>query len=165
MNTAIWWIRRDLRLSDNPALSAAVAQGGAVIPCFILDPRLMDHPNTAEKRRAFLLAGLAALDDDLRHRGSRLVIRQGNPRIELQRLQQESHATAIFAEADFSPYARQRDARIAGHLPLHLVDSPTVRHPQEVHKADGNPYTVFTPFKKTWLNRPLPAAEDLLPAP
>jgi len=69
MNAAIWWIRRDLRFTDNPALSAAVARGGPVIPCFILDPRLMDHPNTAEKRRAFLLAGLTTLDADLRRRG------------------------------------------------------------------------------------------------
>lgn len=60
MSIAFWWIRRDLRLADNPALSAAVASGQQVIPCFVIDPRLMDSPDTAEKRRAFLLGGLAA---------------------------------------------------------------------------------------------------------
>ncbi len=165
MLTVIWWIRRDLRLADNPALTAALAAGRQVIPCFIIDPRLMDGPAAAEKRRAFLLAGLHTLDTGLRARGSRLVIRMGNPLAELLRLRQESGAAAVFAEADFSPFARRRDARIAAQLPLHLHGGPTLRHPNDVLKADGTPYTVFTPYKRAWLNLPLPSAEHLLPAP
>jgi len=53
MHTAIWWIRRDLRLADNPALTAAAANGARVIPCIVIDPRLLGGTGKAEKRWAF----------------------------------------------------------------------------------------------------------------
>ena len=165
MHTVIWWIRRDLRLADNSALAAAAANSMQVIPCFVIDPRLMNITGTAEKRQAFLLGGLVALDAELRRRGSYLVVRRGDPLNELRRLIAESGAQAIYAEPDFSPYARQRDARVAEHLPLHLVGGPSLRHPDQVRRDDGTPYTVFTSFKKAWLTQPLPHPSDLLPPP
>lgn len=81
---AIRWIRRDLRLHDNPALHAAFKAAQSVVPCFILDPALLTQ--AASTRRAFLLAGLRALDADLRSRGGQLMLRQGNPLAELTRL-------------------------------------------------------------------------------
>jgi deoxyribodipyrimidine photo-lyase len=86
----IWWIRRDLRLSDNQALTAALSEGQGVIPVYILDDQLIRNP--AEKRQAFLFAGLRELDHDLRKRGSRLVIRRGDPIIEISRLAAECSA-------------------------------------------------------------------------
>ncbi len=163
--TTIWWIRRDMRLTDNLALAAAVAAGDQVIPCFIFDPHLMHRANVGDKRRAFLLSGLQALDRELRLRGSYLIVQAGDPVAELARLQHQTDAIAIYAEADFSPYARARDARVATVLPLHLCGMPTVRHPDAMRKADGTPYTVFTPFKRAWLAQPLPTPADLLPAP
>ena len=78
----------------------------------------------------------------------------------------ESEAEAIFAEEDFSRYARQRDADIAQRLPLQLVGGPVVHPPGTLLKQDGTPYAVFTPFKKNaWLQRPLPRAVNLLPTP
>ena len=74
MRTAIWWIRRDLRLSDNQALSAAIGTAEQVIPVFILDPALISSPYVGEKRLAFLLEGLRRLDADLQQRGSRLIL-------------------------------------------------------------------------------------------
>src|SRR5690242_8592793 len=77
----IWWLRRDLRLADNVALTTALARGGAVIPVFVLDPTLLASPfhAGAARRRAFLFSGLAAVDRDLRTRGARLVVREGRP--------------------------------------------------------------------------------------
>ena len=66
MDTAIWWVRRDLRLSDNQALMLALAQAERVIPLFILDPKLLNSQFTGQKRVAFLFQGLDALDKDLR---------------------------------------------------------------------------------------------------
>ena len=77
MSTAIWWIRRDLRLSDNQALTAALAQADQVIPTFIIDPALWHSAYSGEKRLAFLLGGLRHLAADLEARGSRLLIRRG----------------------------------------------------------------------------------------
>ncbi|MDH7484840.1 MAG: deoxyribodipyrimidine photo-lyase [Anaerolineae bacterium] len=172
MSTAIWWARRDLRLADNQALQAALAHAGQVVPVFVLDPVLLTAPEAGAKRAAFLFGGLRALDAQLRARGSRLIIRQGDPRDELAALLAESGATAIFAEEDPWPYGRQRDLRVAATLPLHLVGGLTVQPPGAVLKADGNPYTVFTPFSRQWQAllssqepTPLPAPERLAAPP
>ncbi len=151
MTTAIWWIRRDLRLADNDALTAALSQARRVIPVFILDPVPLAGPMSSDKRNAFLFAGLHALDADLQARGSRLIVRRGRPAEELSRLMAETEANAIYAEEDYSPYARQRDAEVAVGLPLNLVGSSAIRPPGLVMKRDGSPYTVFTPFSRAWL--------------
>ncbi|NPV86784.1 MAG: deoxyribodipyrimidine photo-lyase [Anaerolineae bacterium] len=154
MKTAIWWIRRDLRLKDNHALCEALAAADMVLPVFVLDPFLL--AKAAEKRRAFLFDGLHRLDRALRERGSYLVLRQGSPLEELSRLVAESGATAIYAEEDISPYARRRDSLVASVLPLHFVHGVTAHHPAAVRKPDGEPYTVFTPFSRMWKVLPLP---------
>ncbi len=159
--TSLWWIRRDLRLSDNPALHKALQQG-PVIPVFILDPHLLNR--TPARRQAFLFGGLAELDAELQKRGSGLVIRRGRPEIELLNLIIETGAQAIYAEEDYTPYARARDERIANPLPLTLVQGQTVHHPASVLKPDGSPYTVFTPFSKAW-KALLPVSLTPLPAP
>jgi deoxyribodipyrimidine photo-lyase len=165
MTIAIWWIRRDLRLSDNQALTAALTHADQVIPAFILDPTLLASPYANDKRLAFLLAGLHQLAADLARHGSLLIFRRGDPLAQLTQLVSESGAAAIFAEEDFSPYARRRDAKIAQNLSLRLVGGVTVQPPAAVQKTDGSPYTVFTPFSKAWKALPLPASANLLPAP
>ena len=162
---ALWWIRRDLRLRDNPALHAALNHAGQVLPVFIIDDALWHSPYVGEKRLAFLLGGLRALDADLRARGSRLLVRSGDPVAALTRLARETGADALFAQADVSPYARQRDARVAAALPLHLTPGLTALPVDAVRKADGGPYVVYSPYARRWKAQPLPAAADLLPAP
>jgi len=147
--TAIWWIRRDLRLTDNPTLHSAL-EAGEVVPVFILDPAFSSQ---SPRRKSFLHEGLHALDKDLRSRSSYLVIRHGSPLETLRALLAETKSTAIFAEADFTPYARHRDAEIARHLPLQLIHGQTVQHPDFIKKADGTPYTVYTPYAKAWKSR------------
>ncbi len=165
MKTAIWWIRRDLRLSDNQALHAALAHSRYVLPVFVLDPALWNSGYTGDKRRAFLLGGLRALDADLRARGSRLTVRCGRPEQELARLRDETGAIAIFAEADVSPYARRRDAQVAAEVPLRLTGGLTIRPPEAVRKADGGIYTVYTPYNRAWRDLPMLDARELLPTP
>lgn len=163
MRVAIWWIRRDLRLADNPALTAALAMADQIIPLFILDPHLAQAPTTGAKRLAFLLNSLRNLDADLARRGSRLIFRQGDPQTVLADLVTAAGAGAIVAQADVSPYARRRDAAVAEHLPLQLTPGVTVFPSDVVTKADGSPYTVFTPFSRTW--KALPPNLTPLPAP
>jgi deoxyribodipyrimidine photo-lyase len=166
--TALWWIRRDLRLADNPALQAAL-QRGAVIPVFTLDPHLLAR--TPANRQNFLFNGLRALDQELKKRGSSLIARSGPPERVLLNLLIQAGADAIFAEEDFTPYARARDTKIVDSLPLNLIHGQTVHHPLIIHKADGAPYTVFTPFSKAWKSlvpselSPLPAPDIFPPAP
>lgn len=150
---SIWWLRRDLRLGQNPALQAALENSQTVLPVYILDPVLLRRP--APNRQGFLFAGLRALDADLRARGSRLIVRAGTPLVELRRLLEESGAAVIYAVEDTSPYARRRDGAIARDLPLFLTGGSTVHPPGAMHKAEGGAYTVFTPFSKAWKSLPL----------
>src|SRR5512134_2744747 len=120
--TSIWWIRRDLRLTDNPALHAALAVG-PVLPVFIIDPAFS---RSSPRRKDFLYEGLYALDKDLRTRGSYLVVRSGRPLDVLKQVLTETGADAIYAEEDFTPYAQRRDTEIEHHLPLTLVNGQTV---------------------------------------
>jgi deoxyribodipyrimidine photo-lyase len=165
VRTAIWWIRRDLRLTDNQALAAALAYADCLVPAFILDPELLDSPYVGDKRVAFLFGGLRQLDADLQARGSRLVIRRGEPLSELRALLGQTGATRIFAEEDFSPYALRRDARVAEALPVHMTEGVTVHPPDVILKPAGTPYTVFTPFSRAWKAVPLPSERALLEAP
>ena len=164
-SVALWWIRRDLRLSDNQSLAAALAEAGQVVPVFVLDSALRESPYVGSKRLAFLLDGLRQLDADLHARGSRLIVRQGQPRREIAALMAETGADKIFAEQDHSGHARQRDAEMARHLPLHLISSLTVHPPAAVLKADGEPYTVFTPFGRAWKALTPPLLNLVQPAP
>ncbi|MFN2196357.1 MAG: cryptochrome/photolyase family protein [Anaerolineales bacterium] len=165
MKTTIWWIRRDLRLTDNQSLAAAVQSGDQVVPVFILDKALLASEYVGEKRLAFLFAGLHALDQDLRARGARLLIRRGHPVSELSKLAAEVDAQAVFAEEDYSPYARRRDQLVADALSLTRLPGLTVQHPNRVHKSGGGAYTVYTPFMRRWKALRPPAASDVLLPP
>jgi len=158
---SIWWIRRDLRLTDNPALQSAL-EAESVIPVFILDPHLLSRP--APKRQAFLFNGLRALDADLRKRGGYLVVRRGEPLEVLRNLMTETGASTIFVEEDYTPYARKRDTKIARELPLQLVMGQVLQHPEFIKKADGDPYTIYTPYSKQWKSM-LPDELNISPAP
>ena len=161
MKKTIWWIRRDLRLRDNATLHAALAHGD-VIPVFVRDPHLGGA--ISARRQSFLWDVLKALDTSLRAKGSRLIFRNGTPESALTQLMHKTGATTIFAEEDYTPYARQRDEKIAKSLPLKLVQGQLIHHPLAALKADGTPYTVFTPFSKNW-KALLPPTLDILPAP
>jgi deoxyribodipyrimidine photo-lyase len=157
----IWWIRRDLRLEDSPALTAAIQADPAVLPVFILDDHLLSKP--ADKRQAFLLNGLGALDLELKHLGSGLIVRRGDPVLELARLMAESGAASVYAEEDVSPYARKRDTAVARQVDLHLVQGASYFPPSVVKGSGGNPFKVFTPYSHAW--KALPFSDQVLPKP
>jgi deoxyribodipyrimidine photo-lyase len=157
--TAIWWVRRDLRRRDNPALNAA-AGAGRVLPVFVLDDALWGPSGDA--RRAFLVASLRALDESL---GGHLVVRHGHPASVIPSLAKEIGASTVVAAADFAPYGRERDEQVraaldAGGVSFREVGSPYAVEPGSVVKQDGTPFRVFTPFSRAWVahgwERPVP---------
>jgi deoxyribodipyrimidine photo-lyase len=154
MSPSIWWIRRDLRLHDNAALQAALRLSNEVIPVWVADPALLRAAVAGEKRLAFLHQGLAALAADLEARGSRLVVRQGEPARVFASLLGETGASAVFAEDDYTPYARRRDKAVARVAPLQLLEGLAIRPPGSVLKVNGTPYTVFSAFRRAWLAQP-----------
>lgn len=112
MARTIVWYRRDLRISDHAPLDRA-ARRGAVIPVFILDRALLHHPETAVARVEFMLNCLHSLEQDLRQRGGRLILRFGDPVVILPQLIRETQAEGIYATIDYERiYGRVRDARL-----------------------------------------------------
>lgn len=149
---SVLWLRRDLRLADNPALLEAASEG-PVLPLFVLDPTLWEPAGPA--RRAYLAASLRALDDDLRRRGTRLSVVHGDPVHEVARVARAVGAARVHVAADFGPYGARRDAAVERALGEHGIDlvrtgSPYAVAPGRVTTQSGGPYQVFTPFHRAW---------------
>jgi deoxyribodipyrimidine photo-lyase len=155
------WFRRDLRLSDHPALlaarddaaSPADGEGGktsGVVGLFVLDDALRRPSGPA--RLAFLYRCLRDLNDQL---GGRLVVRRGDPEKVVLAVAREAGAHAVHISADCGPYGTQRDRRVEAALEedgrrLVRTGSPYAVTPGRVVRADGSPYRVFTPFSRAW---------------
>lgn len=149
MSVSVWWIRRDMRLSDNKALQAAAADG-AVVPLFVVDPVFA---TAGAARRHFMFNILRELNTAT---GGALVVRHGDPIAEVVAVAQQVGATTVHIAADFAPYGQRRDERVRAALAakgITLVesDTPYVIRPGTVRKDDGTALKVFTPFYKRWL--------------
>jgi deoxyribodipyrimidine photo-lyase len=150
--TTVMWFRRDLRLSDNPALLEACASDG-VLPLFVLDPALWGPAGPS--RRAYLGASLRALDASLRQRRAGLSVVRGNPVRQVVLAARAVGASRVHVAADYGPYGRRRDAEVEEALAEHGVElvrtgSPYAVAPGRVTNGSGDPYKVFTPFSKAW---------------
>ncbi|WP_211763982.1 cryptochrome/photolyase family protein [Kutzneria sp. CA-103260] len=146
---AIMWFRRDLRVGDHPALLAA-ADGGEVLPLFVLDDRLLKP--AGEPRRRFLYDCLRALDRDL---SGRLHVVHGDPVRVVPELAAKIGAGGVHVSADTGPYGRERDEQVRkalGDIDFVRTGSPYAVTPGRVRKSDGEPYRVFTPFRRAWLD-------------
>jgi deoxyribodipyrimidine photo-lyase len=159
--SALVWFRRDLRLHDHPALHAASsAQDGAVVPVFCFDPALLEGRHRSGPRTQFLLDCLSELDESLRARGSRLVIRIGPPEREIPALAADCGADVVHVTSDVGPFATRRDRRVARALVAsgcELVSHPgafVVDDAGAIRTGAGEPYSVFTPFYRKWSAAP-----------
>ena len=150
---AVFWFRRDLRLLDHPALSAAVEEGrGRVVPLFVVDPRLTAPAGPT--RVDFLRRSLDSLNTDL---GGTLTVRSGSPVTVIPEVAREAGARAVVATRDYGPYGRERDLAVRDALAAHsielrLVDSPYLVAPGTVVGEAGRPLKVFTAFRRRWEN-------------
>ena len=153
------WIRRDLRLEDNIALSRACAESEKVILVFIFDTNILSQLSSKEDRRVtFIYDSVMELDHELKNCGSALVCRHGDPVEEIPLLAREVGADAVFLNEDYAPYAIQRDKKVHSALKKIGICSQAFKDHvifsgQEVMKKDGSPYRVFTPYKKAWLQK------------
>lgn len=167
------WFRRDLRLEDNTALTAAaLASRGTVIPLFIFDPILIapERRFTSAARVQFLLESLAELDRNLRQLDSRLVLQHGDPLELLPRLVQAHYVTAVYWNSDYSPYAMRRDAQVQQALATlgvqcHSFKDAVIHEYPELVTKSGTPYTVYTPYARQWRQRLAAQPLHVLPAP
>jgi deoxyribodipyrimidine photo-lyase len=161
MNGVIWWIRRDFRLSDNTALHAALATGKPIVPVFILNDQLLGNARLKGHRISFMYDALRALAEDLRQRGSRLIVAQGEAPAILSALCQQHGLAAVYFNRDYSPYSQKRDqaVKVALHakgVEVYGYKDLILHEANEITTRNGKPYEVFTPFSKAWDALPKP---------
>lgn len=148
--TTIWWIRRDMRLADNPALCAA-AQRGDVLPVFIYD-QSVDALGAAPKWRMGL--GLASLMAQIKALGGCIILRRGNALEVLKSLIDETGADAVHWSRLYDPDAIVRDTAVKTGLQDIGVDARSFEghllfEPWSTQTKQGGFYKVYTPF---WRN-------------
>ncbi len=165
MSVIVLWFRRDLRVSDNTALSAAARDGDRVAPVFILDDHYGNDPNVGPARFRFLRESLEELERSLARAGGRLVLRPGPASRALPELLRETGASAVYANVEVGPYpeARDREARRAvedAGGAFRLFGDALLVEPDALATGSGGPFTVYTPFSRKWM-----AAEKRPPGP
>ena len=157
--TSIFWFRRDLRISDNPALLAALAEGDEVLPIFIVDQAISDR--AGEFRRSYLASALKHLDKTL---AGNLQVFEGDAVGILQKLTKKYNATSIHCAKQYAPYGIALEKRISeSGIELQFTGCDYAVDPGKVRKPDGTPYKVYTPFfKVTMLLQPIAHLSSLI---
>lgn len=156
LSISICWLRRDLRLKDNAALYQALKSGYPVLIVFIFDPNILDRlENKKDARVDFIHQQLVKINEQLTERGSQLLVKFQTPQKAWQEITSDFNVQAVYANHDYEPYARKRDQEIAdllkqNNIAFHTYKDQVIFEKGEVIKADGNPYTVFTPYYKQW---------------
>ena len=175
-NTSLLWLRRDLRLDDNPALAAALEGADRLLPVYIHAPEEEDPWQPGAASRWWLHHSLTALGAQLAERGSRLVIARGETLGTLRRLIQASGAGSCHWNRVYDPALIGRDTRIKQALRADGIDcrshnAALLFEPWQIKTGAGEPYRVFTPYWRRCqrelarLPAPLPAPGTLPPVP
>jgi deoxyribodipyrimidine photo-lyase len=175
LDSALVWLRRDLRTDDNAALHHALRAARRVWCVFVFDRAILDALPRADRRVEFIRDSLVGVDAELRAlaashgiEGAGLLVRHGLATDEVPKLAAALGVQAVYASHDDEPAALARDARVRGRLAdagvvLHTGKDHVVFERSEVLTLSGGPFSVFTPYKNAWLRRLQP--DDLKPYP
>ncbi|PLX22679.1 MAG: deoxyribodipyrimidine photolyase [Marinilabiliales bacterium] len=154
----IFWFRRDLRIQDNHGLEQALRVGN-VLPIFIFDPEILNKlSNKKDKRVNFIYKEIKKLKYELENHSSSLIIFFDKPLNAFKRLYKTYQIQSVFLNHDYEPYAIKRDQEIKNYLNsegigFHSFKDQVVFEKLEITKKDSKPYTVFTPYKRKWIER------------
>ena len=170
MPAALLWLRRDLRLADNPALQTLLDAGYTPVPVYIHDEPGGDWP-LGEASAWWLHHSLTALQRSLRERGSDLLIFRGDPKTLLPALLKQADSNRVAWNRCYEPAALKRDQRIEQalkkqHCEVSVHNAALLREPWQHLKRDETPYRVFTPFWKALYStgparQAIPASDSL----
>lgn len=157
-NEVLVWFRRDLRYDDHAALSEATQRSRRVICVFVFDREILDALPADDRRLPFIHASVDELDRALRELGGGLLVRHGQAQQEIPRLAAELGVDAVFANRDYEPAAKARDAAVARRLQedgrqWRDFKDQVIFDRDEVLTRSGTPFSVFTPYKNAWLRR------------
>jgi len=157
MKISIFWFRRDLRLEDNIALYESISLKKNVLPIFIFDDDILNELPNDDPRVNFIYQTLFDINLVLQKHDTSLLILKGKLEDVWSKLIQKYTIESVFINKDYEPYAIKRDQKLgevlkSNGIELHSFKDQVVFEESEVVKANGEPYTVFTPFKRKWLS-------------
>jgi len=160
----VCWFRRDLRLEDNVALYKAALEKEPVLPIFIFDTEIIDSLPKEDARITFIYNTLKSIDAEFKKLNSSLLIKIGKPIEVWKALVSQYQIDNVFYNKDYEPYAIARDLEVTQFLKSKSIGvlsykDQVIFEESEIVKADGLPYTIFTPYKNKWLSE---FNEDLL---
>ena len=158
----IVWLRRDLRLGDNPALHAA-ARRGPVIAVYVLDDAAAGHHAMGGASRWWLHHSLQNLAADLAKRDAQLILRRGDAADELAQIAAETGASAVHANRHYEPWWRKAQRKLGEQVELVLHDGVYLFPAGHVTTGSGTPFKIYTPFYKAMRSEFPP--RDPLPGP
>ncbi len=167
--TTLVWLRQDFRLADNPALTAAVARGGAVLAVYVVDDVTPGAFAMGGASRWWLHHTLAAFAASLAKLGGALILRRGNPCDIIPALAAETGADQVHANALHEPWFRANDRAIASTLQnagrrLVRHRAATLFDPEAIRTKTGTVYGIYTPFARACLAGPAPRPPLPVPA-
>lgn len=143
--SSVLWLRRDLRVRDNPALLAALADGPATA-LFVIDPVIWSGSGAA--RRAWVAANVLSLAERIP-----LTIVYGDP---VDVVPEFAGSRDVHIAAETTPFGCRRDARVGEQVTLVASGSPYAVGPGLIRNGTGDPYQVFTAFARAWRQRGWP---------
>ncbi len=152
----LFWFRRDIRLHDNRGLYEALNSGIEVIPVFIFDSHILDKlENKKDARVEFIHLELFKVKENLRKAGSDMLVYYGKAEEVWSEISEEYTVDSVYCNRDYEPYAKDRDAKVEAILKGKNIKFKTfkdhvITEGGEVFKDDGDPYVVFTQFKRKW---------------
>ena len=157
---SIVWLRRDLRLHDQAALYHALRKSPCpVVLLFIFDKNILDDLiDRDDKRVTFIYDTLVGIRGELRTHHSDFLIKYGSPSEVWKELVQTYRIIQMHYNRDYEPYAKKRDSEVTRILQgngVEVIDykDHLIFESHEVTKDGGDPYVVFTPYKKAWMQR------------
>ncbi|TNJ42462.1 deoxyribodipyrimidine photo-lyase [Tamlana fucoidanivorans] len=156
---AIFWFRRDLRLDDNHGFYKALIGDYKVLPIFIFDSEILNELPKDDARVSFIYDTLNALNKTLKTKwNSQIHLFYGTPIDVYKQIVKDYNVASVFTNHDYEPYAKQRDEEIKIFLKSKRITflsfkDQVVFEKNEVSKADGTPYLVYTPYLKAWKNK------------
>ncbi|WP_418263134.1 cryptochrome/photolyase family protein [Flavobacterium faecale] len=167
LKASFFWFRRDLRLEDNVGLFHALQSSFPVIPLFIFDDAILESLPKDDARVGFIYDSLSKINKELLGIESALLIRKGKTLDVWKSLIKEFDIQKVFCNKDYEPYAIERDLSIAivlkeQKIAFQSFKDQVIFEENEITKADGLPYTVYTPYKNKWLEK-LHASTELTP--
>lgn len=155
----IFWFRRDLRLEDNTGLYYALTQEKNVLPLFIFDRNILDKlEDKTDARVGFIHQQIHRLHEELKHLGSSILVKYGNPQDVWTTLIEEYEIENVYTNRDYEPYAQERDKAVNAILKqkgIQFLDfkDQVIFEKAEVVNGSGDFYKVFTPYSKVWLEK------------